>query len=200
MNKGLLAFNIVLLLAVGVLYFLFFTKKDKAGETVITRPGLDTSLAGINTPVAYFEMDSIEANFIGFKKMENEVLTKERVKNDSINILRMIFQNHLQRVQPLFQNMTMAQRDSLNSAVMDLDNQIKSKIGELNQQYQTYYFGKQQEIVTQIKNYCKEFNKDRRYSYIIANEPIFFFADTAYNITSELLKGLNEYYGKKKKN
>jgi Skp family chaperone for outer membrane proteins len=83
---------------------------------------------------------------------------------------------------------------------MDLDNQIKSKIGELNQQYQTYYFGKQQEIVTQIKNYCKEFNKDRRYSYIIANEPIFFFADTAYNITSELLKGLNEYYSKKKKN
>ncbi len=200
MNKGLLAFNIVLLLAVGVLYFLFFTKNDKAGETVITRPGPDSSLVWINTPVAYFEMDSIEANFIGFKKMENEVLTKERVKNDSINILRMIFQNHLQRVQPLFQKMTLAQRDSLNSAVMDLDNQIKSKIGELNQQYQTYYFGKQQEIVTQIKNYCKEFNKDRRYSYIIANEPIFFFADTAYNITSELLKGLNEYYGKKKKN
>ena len=200
MNKGLLAFNIVLLLAVGVLYFLFFTKKDKAGETIIPRPRLDTSAVVMSTPVAYFEMDSIETNFIGFKKMEDEVLKKEQIKNDSINILRMIFQNHLQSVQPLFQKMTLAQRDSLNSAVMDLDNQIKSRIGELNQQYQTYYFGKQQEIVTQIKNYCKEFNKDRRYSYIIANEPIFFFADTAYNITSELLKGLNEFYSKKKKN
>ena len=200
MTKGLLALNIVLLLAVGVLYLLFFTKKDKAGDIVIRRTGFDSSVAGITTPVAYFEMDSIEANFIGFKKMEDEVLKKEQVKNDSINILKMIFQNHLQNVQPLFQKMTPAQRDSLNSSVMELDNQIKNKIGQLNQEYQTYYFGRQQEIITQIKNYCKEFNKDRRYSYIIANEPIFFYADTAYNITPELLKGLNEHYSKKKKN
>ena len=59
MNKGLLAFNIVLLLAVGVLYFLFFTKKDKAGETIIPRPRLDTSAVVMSTPVAYFEIDSI---------------------------------------------------------------------------------------------------------------------------------------------
>lgn len=110
------------------------------------------------------------------------------------------FQNHVQSVQPLFQRMTLAQRDSLNSAVMELDNKIKYQIGLLNQEYQTYYFARQQEIVTQIKNYCKEFNKDRRYSYIIANEPLFYYADTAYNITSELLRGLNEYYRKKTKN
>lgn len=199
MNKGLLAFNIVLLLAVGVLYLLFFTKKDKTVDMITNRQGVDTSKVGMCTPVAYFEMESVEANFIGFKKMEDEVLKKEQVKNDSINMLRMFFQNHVQNMQPLFEKMTPSQRDSLNSAVMQLDNQIKSKIGELNQRYQTYYFGKQQEIVTQIKNYCKEFNKDGKYSYIIANEPIFFYTDTAYNITSELLKGLNEYYGKKKK-
>ena len=149
--------------------------------------------------IAYFEMDSIEANFIGFKKMQDEVLKKEEIKNDSINILRMIFQNHVQSVQPLFQKMTPAQKDSLNSEVMELDNQIKNKIGQLNQEYQTYYFGRQQEIVTQIKNYCKEFNKDRRFSYIIAREPgLFYYTDTTYNITSELLKGLNSFYSKKK--
>jgi outer membrane protein len=200
MNKGLLALNIVLLLAVGILYLLFFTKKDRAGETDIRRPGFDSSKVGMCTPVAYFEMDSIEANFTGFKKMQDEVLKKEQIKNDSINMLRMGFQNHVQSVQPLFQKMTLAQRDSLNSAVMELDNQIKYKIGLLNQEYQTYYFARQQEIVTQIKNYCKEFNKDGRYSYIIANEPLFYYADTAYNITSELLKGLNAYYSKKAKN
>ena len=200
MNKGLLVLNIVLLLAVGALYILFFTEKKSAGETVIKRPGLDTSGVAMHTPVAYFEMDSVEANFIGFKQMQDEVLKREQVKNDSINYWKMYFSNYVQSVQPLFQKMNLAERDSLNSAVMLVDNDIKSKISDLNSRYQTYYFGKQTEIVTQIKNYCKEFNKDRRYSYIIANEPLFYYADTAYNITSELLRGLNEYYSKKKKN
>ena len=197
MNKGLLVLNIILLLGVGVLYYLFFTEDKKAGDTIINRMGGDSTVG--NTPVAYFEMDSIEANFIGFKKMQDSVLRKEQIKNDSITKLRQYFQNYVQKVQPQFQRMNAAERDSLNSVVMELDNQIKSIIAELNQEYQTYYFGRQQDIVTQIKKYCKEFNKDRRYAYIIANEPLFYYADTAFNITPELLKGLNEFYGKKKK-
>jgi outer membrane protein len=199
MNKGLLVLNIVLLLAVGALYLLFFTEKKSTGETIIKRPGLDTSGAAIHTPVAYFEMDSIEANFIGYKKMQDEVLRKEQIKNDSINMLRDYFQKYVLTVQPLFQKMNATERDSLNSVVMRLDNDIKSQMADLNQRYETYYFGRRTEIVTQIKNYCKEFNKDRRYSYIIANEPLFYYADTAYNITEQLLKGLNEFYTKKKK-
>lgn len=197
MNKGLLVFNIILLLAVGALYFLFFTEDKKAGDTIIRRTGTDS--AGSYTPVAYFEMDSIESNFIEFKKMQDEVLRKEQIKNDSINMLRDYFQKYVLTVQPLFQKMNPTERDSLNSVVMRLDNDIKSQIADLNQRYETYYFGRRTDIVTQIKNYCKEFNNDRRYSYIIANEPLFYYADTAYNITEQLLRGLNEAYTKKKK-
>ena len=200
MNKVLLILNIVLLLAVGILFILFFTEKKSTGETIIKRPGLDTAGAWQHTPVAYFEMDSIEANFVGFKQMQDEVLKREQVKNDSISILKAYFQNYVLQMQPLFQKMNSAERDSLNSVVMGIDSEIKNKIADLNQRYETYYFGRRTEIVTKIKNYCKEFNKDRRYSYIIANEPLFYYADTAYNITSELLRGLNEYYNKKKKN
>jgi outer membrane protein len=114
-------------------------------------------------------------------------------------MLRDYFQKYVLTVQPLFQKMNATERDSLNSVVMRLDNDIKSQMADLNQRYETYYFGRRTEIVTQIKNYCKEFNKDRRYSYIIANEPLFYYADTAYNITEQLLKGLNEFYTKKKK-
>ena len=200
MNKGLLVLNIVLLLAVGTLFFLFFTKDSKTGEFLIKRPGIDTAAAWQHTPVAYFEMDSIEANFIGFKKMQDEVLKKEQIKNDSINILKRDFQNYVLKVQPLFQKMTLPEKDSINSIVMALDNDTKNKIADLNQGYETYYFSRKTELVTQIKNFCKEYNKDRKYSYIIANEPLFYYADTTYNITSDLLKGLNDYYIKKKKN
>lgn len=199
MNKGLLVFNIILLLAVGALYFLFFTEDKKAGNTIIRRTGND-SIGGY-TPVAYFEMDSIEANFVEFKKMQDEVIKKEQVKNDSINYLRLYFQNYAQKLQPHFDKGTQREKDSINYVLAQLDSDFKNRMAELNQNYQTEYISKQQEIITQIKNYCKEFNKDHKYSYIFAKEPgLFYFTDTAYNITTELVKGLNEFYSKKKKN
>jgi outer membrane protein len=86
-----------------------------------------------------------------------------------------------------------------NNYFMERDQAIKNTEKNLMQEYQKYYVSKQTDIITLIKNYCKEFNKDRRYSYIIAREPgLFYYSDTAFNITPELLKGLNAAYPKKK--
>jgi len=201
MTKGLLVLNIVLLLAVGVLFFLFFNSNDRTGDPIIKRPGIDTAAAWEHTPVAYFEMDSIEANFIEFKRMQDSVIKKEQLKNDSINYLRSYFQDYMQKMQTHFDKGSQHEKDSINFLLSQLDADIKNRIAVLNQNYQAEYVSKQQDIIMQIKNYCKEFNKNKKYSYIIAKEPgLFYYTDNAYNITPELVKGLNEYYGKKKKN
>ena len=199
MNKGLLALNIVLLAAVGILFFLFFTKKTSLATGPVSRAVSDSAPKWQHTPVAYFDMDSVEANFVLWKQTQDEMMKREQRKNDSINFLRNSFQNYLQRVQPQFEMMNARQRDSVNALLGQMDADLKNRATELNQNYQSYYITKQQEIVTMIKNYCREFNRDKRYSYIIAREPgLFYYTDTAYNITAELLKGLNNYYGKKK--
>ena len=199
MNKGLLTLNIVLLVAVGVLFFLFFKGKDKAATDTKTRFPSDTAATWQHIPVAYFDMDSVEANFSLFKQMQTEVVKREAGINDTINQMRTAFQNYYQKLQAQGASLTQRQRDSLGNELAQMDMQIKNRATELNQNYQTYYMSKQQEIVTLIKNYCKEFNKDRRYSYIIAREPgLFYYTDTAYNVTYELLKGLNAFYAKKK--
>ena len=201
MTKGLLVLNIVLLLAVGVLFFLFFNSNDRTGDPIIKRPGIDTAAAWEHTPVAYFEMDSIEANFIEFKRMQDSVIKKEQLKNDSINYLRSYFQDYMQKMQTHFDKGSQHEKDSINFLLSQLDADIKNRIAVLNQNYQAEYVSKQQDIIMQIKNYCKEFNKNKKYSYIIAKEPgLFYYTDNAYNITPELVKGLNEYYRKKKKN
>lgn len=198
MNKGLLTLNIILLVAVAFLFFLFFSKKENATELRTVKMGTDTASQWEHTPVAYFDMDSIEANFTLFKKMQAEVVRRENGINDSINQMRMAFQNYYQQLQSQ-KGLTQRQMDSLGNELGRMDMDIKNRAAEMNQNYQTYYMGKQQEIVNLIKNYCKEFNKDGKYSYIIAREPgLFYYTDTAYNVTSELLKGLNEYYKSKK--
>ncbi|HKC34792.1 MAG TPA: OmpH family outer membrane protein [Chitinophagaceae bacterium] len=200
MNKGLLALNIVLLLAVGILFFLFFTRKDNAASVSTIRRGPDTAAQWQHTPVAYFDMDSIEANFTLWKQVQAEVVKREAGINDTINQMKMGFQSYYQKLQAQSANLSPRQKDSLGNELAQMDAEIKNRTAELNQSYQTYFMSKQQEIVTLIKNYCKEFNKDRRFSYIIAREPgLFYYTDTAYNVTNALLKGLNSFYSSKKK-
>jgi len=200
MNKGLLTLNIVLLICVGVLFFLFFSRKDNTTPIIPTRANPDsTTSQRSQTPVAYFDMDSIEANFILWKQVQAEVVKREASINDTISQMRMGFQSYYQKLQSQGANLSPKQKDSLGNELAQMDMQIKNKTAELNQNYQTYYMTRQQEIVTKIKNYCKEFNKDKKYSFIIAREPgLFYYTDTAYNVTSELLKGLNAFYSKKK--
>ena len=199
MNKGLLTLNIVLLICVGVLFFLFFTRKDNATSVPPNRTGPDTASKWQHTPVAYFDMDSIEANFVLWKQVQAEVVKREAGINDTINQMRSGFQSYYQKLQAQSANLSPRQKDSLGNVLAQMDAEIKNRTAELNQKYQTYFMTRQQEIVTKIKSYCKEFNKDKKYSYIIAREPgLFYYTDTAYNVTSELLKGLNAFYSKKK--
>ena len=199
MNKGLLALNIVLLIGVAILFILFFSKKDKMTSVIPLRIGADTAAKWEHTPVAYFDMDSIEANFILWKQVQAEVVKREAGINDTITQMRNGFQSYYQKLQAQSANLSPRQKDSLGNVLAQMDSEIKNRTAELNQKYQAYFMSKQQEIVTLIKNYCKEFNKDKKYSYIIAREPgLFYYTDTAYNVTSELLKGLNAFYSKKK--
>ena len=199
MNKGLLALNIVLLIGVAILFFLFFNKKDNTSSVIPIRNNHDTAIQKQQTPVAYFDMDSIEANFFLWKQVQTEVVKREAGINDTINQMRNGFQSYYQKLQSQSANLSPRQKDSLGNELAQMDAEIKNRTAELNQKYQTYFMSRQQEIVTKIKNYCKEFNKDKKYSYIIAREPgLFYYTDTAYNVTSELLKGLNAFYSKKK--
>jgi len=51
----------------------------------------------------------------------------------------------------------------------------------------------------EIKDYLKKFNEDRRYSFIFSYEPgLFYYKDSAFDITSQVLKGLNDQYKARK--
>jgi outer membrane protein len=200
MNKGLLVLNILLLASVAVLFYLYFNNKNN-GPVSVKPMQTDTASAWEHTPVAYFEMDSIETSFILSKEMQAEVLKREEAINDSLNRMRAYLQLEFQKFQAQRSRLTPEQINEESNRLSQLDQDIKNAEKLLNQDYQKFYMNKQQEVVSLIKDYCREFNKDKKYSYIIANEPgLFYFKDTAYNITAELLKGLNEFYSKKRKN
>ena len=54
------------------------------------------------------------------------------------------------------------------------------------------------DIKSKIEEFLKDYNKDNRYAYVLAYVPEFiFYKDSTFDITSDLLDGLNATYKKK---
>lgn len=197
MNKALLALNILLVIAVAVLFYLHFGDKKKESPSRLA--GKDTVSDNRPFRIAYFDMDSVESNFILAKEMQSEL---NRRDDEIANEMSRMQSNYQQRFQKFNQEgpaMNQQQVEAAQRELFQLEQNIKSRKMALDQNYQNYYVTKQQEILTMIKNFCADYNKDKRYSLIIANEPgLIYYKDTAFNITSDLLKGLNEIYKQKK--
>jgi outer membrane protein len=83
---------------------------------------------------------------------------------------------------------------------MRMDNELKTQEQIKSQELQDESIKKIQEVKKSIEAYLKEFNKNKNYSYILSSSnDIIYLKDTTYNITNELIQGLNETYKKTKK-
>ena len=98
--------------------------------------------------------------------------------------------------------------------VKDVQAEIQSKekeytngLSQLNatyrkriQQYQDFVTRRNLSLKKEIEDFIAKYNKSKTYSYIVVYEPgLFYYRDTSYNITPDVIKGLNEEYKSKKK-
>jgi outer membrane protein len=197
MNRGLLALNIILLLAVAVLFYLHFSSSKKSDVKVT-----DTKSAPQNNAIcriAYFEMDSVESSFKLFKDVKSELGKEEDRMNNEMAHLEKQYRDRITQFQNQAPTMTQVQSENANREVIQMQENIKAKKQELDSKYQDLYIRKSREVKTKIEEFLKEYNAEKGFSYIVAFEPsLFYYKDTAYNITGDVVKGLNERYNKKK--
>ena len=75
MKNGLLIFNLVLLVLIGVLFYLHFTGNKTKVKSENTVPGKNVEAQDFK--IAYFEMDSLESSFELVKEVKNELGKKD---------------------------------------------------------------------------------------------------------------------------
>jgi outer membrane protein len=197
MNRGLLILNIVLLFAVATLFYLHFsTPKNKATKTADIKSAPQTNAI---CRIAYFEMDSVENSFKLFKDVKNELGKEEDRMNNEMAHLEKQYRDRIMEFQNQAQTMTQVQSENANREVIQMQEKMKSKKQELDSKYQDLYIRKSREVKSKIEDFLKEYNSEKGFSYIVAFEPsLFYYKDTAYNITADVIKGLNDRYDKKK--
>jgi outer membrane protein len=201
MKNGLLVWNVLLTVVAVYLLFVQFNKKD---NKVTGRKQTGRDSASVYTPfrIAYFEMDSVQNNTSLVKEVQAEIEKKEKDFSTQLSQLEYSYQSKIQEYQQKEKSGTMTQADyeKAQADVRQLEQRIKSKKQELDQQYQDFMMRSQLNLKKIIEDFISEYNKSKEYSYIVAYEQgLFYYKDTIYNITDDVVKGLNEQYKNKKK-
>ncbi len=189
-----LALNVVLLVAVGVLFYWHFKGASTNSMHIDIAPSSKDSLVLKPLKVAYVDLDTIEEKFAYFKQKQNDFDRKREQADQNLNAAA----NNLER-----ERMQMAQKgNTLTQAdVENFQKEYTAKMQDLQRQHdvneQEFATEKQKimdDIQTKIKSFLDEYNKAKKYSFIFTTGKgalNLFYQDTAYNITDEVVTGLN---------
>jgi outer membrane protein len=196
MKNVLLILNIVLLAAVAYLFYLQFGGKTKnGGGTKITADSIPaTSLFRM----AYFEMDSVDSNYEMIKDVRKELGKKEDANNSEAMRLEKKYNDRLLQLQKTVT--TPEQNEQAKQELMQMQQSIGKEKQTLMEAYTEYQTRRLKDIQQKIEEFLAKYNSNGRYSYIMSYEPgMFFYKDTSFNITADVVKRLNEDYKLKKK-
>lgn len=152
--------------------------------------------------MGYFEMDSIAANFDMVKELKAEMTKREDAINAELDGLTKTLQQKLSYYQQQASSgaLTQDQGDAASREMRTLEDNLKSRKQSLESEYSDFVLRRQNEIKSRIEDFLKEYNKSSQFSYIVSYEPgLFYYKDSAFNITQDVIQGLNSQYKTLKK-
>jgi len=182
--------NVILLVAVGVLYFLFF-KGDKSTSSTLKAGPKDTSNSG--SSIAYFNMDSVENQYIEIKHLREQLKTDEQVLTNELDGLKRDYTKRMQELQAQAKTMTQEQGEAAQAEIYKKEQNIRQKEAENGQALQVKQFNMVQQINKKIEEFLKSYNSQGKYAYIFSHSPgdFIYYKDSLCNITNDIVSGLN---------
>ena len=197
MMKNLSLFiNILLLFAVGYLYYYnFLSKKGTdlaagSGKIAINKD------SGINRPpIAYVELDSLNENIIYIKEkrkeLENEQKAIENEQESGYRNLQTQKDNFLKKGATI----TQEEAQKFQGSLLQQQQQIDSRKQSASQKLSEKSFGFMDEIQKKLKKFLTAYNKEKKYMYILTTGTgldYMVFKDSTLNITRDVIAGMNE--------
>lgn len=189
--------SVLALLGVATLFYLYLGDKD-SGKQKQSEPATANSNA---FKIAYFDIDSLQTHFEKFKDAESMLKDKEAQKNAELNNYSARYQRRLKELQEKAPSMSQAEGEAAQRELAQMQENYQKRQFELDQDMKKMQMDLMGDLRKKIEDYLKDYNKDKGYSFIFSYEPGFmmYYKDTAYDITQELIKGLNETFRSEQK-
>ena len=200
MNKIALGLSVLSLALVGVLFYLHFSKPAATKPRSSSKEDVRTDAPADRFTMAYFEMDSVESNYEYVKEIRDILRKKEDQMNSRLNTLKNSFQKKIAGWQQKGQNISQAESEAMNREYQQMQMEYENEKQRLDENLKTDYQKMLMDVNKKISDYLKEYNKEKGYTYIITNEQsLIYYKDSVYNITKDVVAGLNASYKKKQK-
>jgi len=206
MNKISVALNAVLLIAVAVLFYLYFSLNSKlnpstegATETGKTTPKLITDPSKLaNAKIAYINIDSLNAKYQFITDKSIEINKRQMALENTLNSMYGKFQQEVADLQQAAQAGLRSEaelkkeEERLQIKQQDIANKEKQlqALGEEVAQTQA-------NMLRSVSKFIEKYN-DNKFDYILAytsnNISSVLFAKSELEITNEVVDGLNKEY------
>lgn len=206
MNKNFsVVLNVILLIAVAILYFFHFSSSPVTegvtgtDSTVIEKPLVLTPKEIKESKIVYVNLDILNEKYEYIKdvnttaKAEQSALERQyQSKGQKLQDDYMAFQQKAQ-AGLLSENQINTEQETFAKRKEELD-QLEMKSQDLMDKIQQ----RSEEMNVSIKEYLKEYNKNSNYHFVMAYSegplsPVL-IANDSLDITNEILEGLNAQY------
>jgi outer membrane protein len=195
-----LVLNAVLIVAVGVLFYLHFSSKNPIQQNSSITSDMGMPLPGDG--IVYINIDTLLNNYAYFKELSDEFADKQSELEAELNnrgrqyeASALDFQNKVQKglvtrreAAELEQQLLQEQQNLL---------QLRDQLGmQLSEEEQV----RNRRLIDAIMEYLKEYNKDHNYQFIFSNSfgDNVLFANQELDITYSVLEGINAQYESEK--
>lgn len=191
----------ILAVLVGVLFYLHFknhSQIDKISNTVKAR---DT-MANKPLKIAYVDLDSIQEKYDYYREKMTEFEKKKESADRDLNSSFQKIENERVAFVQRGNNITQVEAEAFQRDYTRKMQNLESQKRNMEAQIQEQGIKTMDELRKKINEFLGEYNKTNSYSYIFSYSSgvnVLFYKDTTYNITNEVVAGLNEAYKKVKK-
>jgi outer membrane protein len=190
----------ILAILVGVLFYLHFTNHsqiDKIADKVIRR---DT-MANRPLKIAYVDLDSIQEKYEYYRTKMAEFDKKKENADRELNSSFQKIENERVAFVQRGNNITQVEAESFQRDYTRKMQNLENQKRVMESQIQEVGIKTMEELRKRINEFLEEYNKTQGYSYIFsysAGLNVLFYKDPVYNITNEVVSGLNDVYRKSK--
>jgi outer membrane protein len=192
-----LALNGVLIVAVGILYYLHFNGKSTAhsDNTVASGP-MSVSSKGI----VFVNSDSLLESYDFYKDQKTKFEAEQnRIQNELKNE-----SDKLQKDAAIYQQQAIGMTDmerqqkeqQLGMRQQNLMEKKDAMLGRLDEMQSS----SSEELYTKLNNYLREFNADKNLQFVLGYQKGggILFANDSLNVTRQVIEGLNKAYAAEK--
>jgi outer membrane protein len=185
----------VLAVAVAILFFLQFNG-NSGKKSPAAAAGSDSTGASVAGRIAYFEMDSIEQQYLYIKEVQSKLKQREQVMTAELNGMRNGYMGRIQQLQSKASTMSQQEGESAQAEINQMERSLQQKEAKMAQELQEEQFKLMQDINKKIEEYLAQYNANKGYSYIISRQAgdFIYYKDSTFDITIDLVKGLNDQY------